>query len=301
MDDTIRLSTVTLDCPDARELAEFYAAITSGTVGFSDAAYATVDGPRGRIDFQTVAGYTPPVWPDPASSIQMHLDFFVDDLMAAGHRVVAAGATRFDFQPNADHCIVYADPAGHPFCLTTWDDVGAATGATQPLPTPPTEMQRLLTSLGAQREHVLGALSGVADEDLRRPMLPSGWTCLGMVQHLTLDIERFWFRGVVGGDPTVIDRRTDPADTAWRVPRDVEASTVLAAYRAEIEHGNRVLAAARLDAAPARWPDDLFGDWRLADVREIVLHVITETACHAGHLDAAGELIDGRTWMVVPD
>jgi Glyoxalase-like domain len=53
----------------------------------------------------------------------MHLDFVVDDREAAEARVLAAGATKFDFQPNADHCFVYADPAGHPFCLTTWEDV----------------------------------------------------------------------------------------------------------------------------------------------------------------------------------
>jgi hypothetical protein len=33
----------------------------------------------------------------------------------------AAGTTRLAFQPNSDHCLVYADPAGHPFCLSTWD------------------------------------------------------------------------------------------------------------------------------------------------------------------------------------
>jgi hypothetical protein len=45
----------------------------------------------------------------------------VDDLAATEARVLAAGATKFDHQPNSDHCFVYADPAGHPFCLTTWD------------------------------------------------------------------------------------------------------------------------------------------------------------------------------------
>jgi hypothetical protein len=49
--------------------------------------------------------------------------FYVDDLAATQARVLAAGATRYEFQPNADHCLVFADPAGHPFCLTTWDDV----------------------------------------------------------------------------------------------------------------------------------------------------------------------------------
>ncbi len=53
--------------------------------------------------------------------MHLHLDFFVDDLAATEVRVLAAGATRFDAQPNSDHCFVYADPIGHPFCLSTWD------------------------------------------------------------------------------------------------------------------------------------------------------------------------------------
>ncbi len=65
--------------------------------------------------------YRSTVWPAGTVPMQMHLDFFVDDLAATGARVLAAGATRFDFQPNSDHCFVYADPAGHPFCLSTWD------------------------------------------------------------------------------------------------------------------------------------------------------------------------------------
>jgi catechol-2,3-dioxygenase len=123
MSDSIVLSSVAIDCPNAGELASFYAAITGGTVTFRSEAWATVNGPGGRIDFQTTPDHTPPTWPDPSSPIQMHLDFVVDDREAAEARVLAAGATKFDFQPNADHCFVYADPAGHPFCLTTWEDV----------------------------------------------------------------------------------------------------------------------------------------------------------------------------------
>ena len=55
--------------------------------------------------------------------MQIHLDFYVDDLATAEARVLAAGATKFDLQPNEDHCCVFADPAGHPFCLSRWDDV----------------------------------------------------------------------------------------------------------------------------------------------------------------------------------
>lgn len=120
MSDSIRLSSAALECPNARELAVFYADITGGRVTFAAPSWATVKGPGGRLDFQTAAGYVAPSWPDEASSMQMHLDFDVDDLEAAEARVLAAGATRFDHQPN-EHCRVYADPAGHPFCLTTQD------------------------------------------------------------------------------------------------------------------------------------------------------------------------------------
>lgn len=123
MSDSIKFSCVALDCPNAGELAAFYATITDGTVTFLHEAWATVQSPGGRIDFQTVPGYTPPTWPDPTSSIQMHLDFDVNDLEAAEARVLAAGATKYDFQPNDDHCYVFADPVGHPFCLSTQDVV----------------------------------------------------------------------------------------------------------------------------------------------------------------------------------
>ncbi|GAA0532510.1 VOC family protein [Paractinoplanes ferrugineus] len=120
MSDTIRFSGVTVNAPDAVALARFYAVITGGVVR-GDSRWASVTGPGTAIGFQQVDDFRPPVWPDGAVPMQMHLDFFVDDLVAAEARVLAAGATRFDFQPNSDHCFVYADPAGHPFCLSTWD------------------------------------------------------------------------------------------------------------------------------------------------------------------------------------
>jgi hypothetical protein len=154
------------------------------------------------------------------------------------------------------------------------------------------ERAALLEWLNDQRSHVLGVVKGLPEEALRRPVLPSGWTCLGMLRHLAIDDERFWFRGVAAGEPAVnID---DPG--GWPPWPDEPAEAVLELYRQEIAAADAVLAGLDLDAAPARWPD-CFASWRLHDVREIILHVITETAVHAGHLDAARELIDGRTWM----
>src|SRR5258708_38188314 len=72
-----------------------------------------------------------------------------------------------------------------------------------------TEGNALLESLTGQRRHVLGILEGLSEEDLRRPVLPSGWTCLGLVHHLALDVERFWFRAVMAGEP-MGTRENDP-------------------------------------------------------------------------------------------
>lgn len=166
-------------------------------------------------------------------------------------------------------------------------------------PTPPTataEHDALLAALTAQREHVLGILDGLSDDDLRRPLLPSGWSCLGLLRHLALDVERFWFRAVVAGEQVDLDE-----DDAWQVAPGETAESVFALYRQEIVLADAVLVATPLDAAPGWWPEDLFRDFPARPLRKTVLHVITETACHAGHLDAARELVDGRTWMVLTD
>jgi hypothetical protein len=152
--------------------------------------------------------------------------------------------------------------------------------------------------LDAQRSHVLGILEGLDEDALRRAVLPSGWSCLGLLQHLALDDERFWFQAVVGGDRTVIDQVTNAPADSWQVGPDVPVERVFDLYREHIDRSNAVIGATPLDAEPAWWPD-FFGDFRLDNLRAVILHVTTETAVHAGHLDAARELIDGRTWLVL--
>ena len=66
------------------------------------------------------------------------------------------------------------------------------------------------------------------------------------------------------------------------------------------QHSNAIIDATPL-GAPPRLQDPWWGQWaaNVTDLRYVMLHVIAETACHAGHLDAAAELIDGRQWVVL--
>jgi hypothetical protein len=154
-----------------------------------------------------------------------------------------------------------------------------------------TETDRLLKSLRNQRGHVRQILEGLGDQALRSPALPSGWNCLGLVNHLAIDVEMFWFRSVVNAE------RLEYQGSPWDVPQGVTAGEVFAHYKEQGEKADAIIAATPLNAPLGYWPTELWPDQWLDDVRAVVLHVITETACHAGHLDAARELIDGRTYM----
>jgi hypothetical protein len=152
--------------------------------------------------------------------------------------------------------------------------------------------------LNGQRRHVLGILEGLPEEAVHRPVLPSGWTCVGLVHHLAVDVERWWFRDVFAGEPIDSD---ECLGEGWQVAPEVPSGAVLEFYRRQVELANAIIAAAAPDDPPSNWPEDRWPNWHLDDLRETMLHVITETACHAGHLDAARELIDGRAWLVVTD
>ncbi|MGG5259530.1 DinB family protein [Phycicoccus avicenniae] len=161
-----------------------------------------------------------------------------------------------------------------------------------------TERDVLLGRLGGVRRHVLEQVEGLDDEQLRRPVLPSGWSCLGLLRHLTLSDERYWFEVVVAGRPS--DFFPEGRNADWVVGPDEPAAAVVDAYRAAVEAADAVLAATDLDAAPA-WTDPWWEQVGMSfpDVRSVVLHVLVETATHAGHLDAVRELLDGRQHIVL--
>lgn len=109
-----RLHHVIVDCPDPAALAAFYSELLSLPITYTSPDFVVVsrDDTTSGVAFQLSPDHRPPQWPDPDHPQQMHFDVMVDDLDAAQARVLALGARQL---PAGDH--VYADPAGHPFCL----------------------------------------------------------------------------------------------------------------------------------------------------------------------------------------
>jgi catechol 2,3-dioxygenase-like lactoylglutathione lyase family enzyme len=108
-----RMHHVVLDCPDPVALAGFYSALLGLPVTYRDDDWVVVavSDTASGLAFQRAPDHRASTWPDPAVPQQVHLDIMVEDPVAAGPRVLALGATKLDGHN------VYADPAGHPFCL----------------------------------------------------------------------------------------------------------------------------------------------------------------------------------------
>lgn len=156
----------------------------------------------------------------------------------------------------------------------------------------------LLRQLNGQRRHVLEQLDGLSDEQLKRSVLPSGWSCLGLTRHLTLSDERYWFEVVMAG--VELDFWPDGKDGDWAVDDNESADTIVEAYRTAIENADTYIAQHPLSTSPERpepwWPE---AGLSFPDLRTVIAHVITETATHAGQLDVVRELIDGRQYLVL--
>ena len=111
-----QLYAVTIDAPDAPALARFYADLLGMEVTYEGPEGALIAGYDKSVMFQQVSDYNAPRWPDPAHPQQAHLDILVDDLDAGEALALKLGASRLD--GGGERSRVFADPAGHPFCLT---------------------------------------------------------------------------------------------------------------------------------------------------------------------------------------
>jgi catechol 2,3-dioxygenase-like lactoylglutathione lyase family enzyme len=114
-----RLHHVIFDCPDPLELATFYSRLLGTPITYQEADFVVVaaNDRSSGLGFQRSPDQRPATWPDPAVPQQIHVDVMVEDVRASYPAVLALGATELDGAG------VFADPAGHPFCLIkrpTW-------------------------------------------------------------------------------------------------------------------------------------------------------------------------------------
>ena len=117
----ITRQVIVFDAADLHAESSFWAAVLGGRVVADDDWHSVLDADgEWRMGIQLAPNHVPPEWPDGGQQQQIHLDLHVDDPVSAHDEVMALGARILqgadDFTAAAGHT-VYADPAGHPFCV----------------------------------------------------------------------------------------------------------------------------------------------------------------------------------------
>jgi hypothetical protein len=157
------------------------------------------------------------------------------------------------------------------------------------------ELEQLTAFLDFQRETVLLKAEGLDAAGLRRALPPSPLTLGGLLNHLAL-VEDSWFRDRFAGLPEQeiwagVDWQADP-DFEFRTAADLAPDELRQRYRDACARSREVVAGAdgldQLGARPRR-------DGTRWSLRWLLLHMIEETARHAGHADLLREAVDGRT------
>jgi uncharacterized damage-inducible protein DinB len=150
------------------------------------------------------------------------------------------------------------------------------------------EKESLHVSLDRHRDAVLWKVGGLDDEQLRRPMTPSGTNLIGMVKHLA-SVEYGWFCETFGRPSEAV--AVDPADPdadMRAAPHETTAAIVDFYGRARAA-ADQAIEQVGLDEVGRSWSGNT------VSMRWVLIHMIEETARHAGHMDILRELIDGQT------
>lgn len=155
------------------------------------------------------------------------------------------------------------------------------------------ELLQLSAFLDYQRETVLRKCEGLSDEQLAQPLPTSSLTLAGLLNHLAL-VEDTWFSQRFAGRPedplwAGVDWDGDP-DFDFRTAPEVPADELRRRYERACGRSREVVRdAGRLDQRSARPRRD----GQYVDLRWVLLHMIEETARHAGHADLLREAVDG--------
>lgn len=144
----------------------------------------------------------------------------------------------------------------------------------------------LIAALDGQRRAVLGKVAGIdrATAEVRRTA--SGTTIAGVLQHLVV-VERDWFGHLFAGGPDLYGDLEDD----FAPPTDLTLDDLVEEYRAACRQSAVVVAAASSFDTVSALPHPFFG---LVTLRWLHMHLLRETARHAGHLDILREETDGQ-------
>lgn len=148
------------------------------------------------------------------------------------------------------------------------------------------EKDILRVSLDRHRDAVLWKVRGLGDEALRKSLVPSGSTLLGLVKHLAA-VEYYWFCETFDVETEPLPFDDDDPEADLRIEEGESTEDVLAFYARARVACDRVIAEHELDDAR------MTGNGYEASLRWLLVHMIEETARHAGHIDVLRELTDG--------
>jgi len=147
------------------------------------------------------------------------------------------------------------------------------------------EKQTLHHYLRRRRGDLVGKLDGLGEYDVRRPMTPTGTNLLGLVKHVA-SVQIGYFGETFGRPAGIVlpwePEGAAPDDDMW-VPASETREQVLELHRISAEHSDATIEALPLDAIGAVpwWPEER----RQVTLHQILVHMCTETARHAGHAD----------------
>ncbi len=155
-----------------------------------------------------------------------------------------------------------------------------------------TERDTLLEFLGYQRDALIGRLQGLTEQQSRMTPTASSLSLLGLIKHSAI-WERRWFQVIFAGRtfsgewPSVPDVTPDGEDATFGLTDEDSIESVVAHYRKQIASSNDTVTNFDLDAPCA------MSDKVSETLRWVTVHMIEETARHAGHADIIRETIDG--------
>jgi hypothetical protein len=159
------------------------------------------------------------------------------------------------------------------------------------------ERQLLLAFVAQQRAGIRNAAYGLTDEQARRTLPPSSLSIGGLIKHLA-DTEKGWIDLVLRRDPGSREEREASYGDNFHLGPDETLVEILARYGEVADETEAVIdeIADLGQAVPVPKGVPWFpADVEAWSVRWVLLHLVEETARHAGHADLIRESIDGAT------